>query len=163
MSDVVATQRPGSFVAGRWDDRTGHPPNPTRGFYSWSELGGGAIAGVVGGNQGGKAYVDDRFYAKFRGAALVEFIWGGREHVRDVEVPGEWDASVEAVQQEHVEIFLDWHDEALWDRGHLVLADGRHAALERVPGGLLLPPRGPASGMDRVAALTRRTGIMTRF
>lgn len=154
-----------TFLAGKWDarDQAAAGMFRCRWFFSWTDFGSGRIIGFFAGYEGGGAFVEERFHARFRGARLQEFVWNGRDHATGTDrsfepIPDE----VERCQDQHFDVFLSWHDEAEWERGFLCLAAGREQGLTRLPGSLLLAPTDDECA-DRVAAMVRCTGILTRF
>lgn len=150
-------------VAGKWDAREGIGPYRCRWFYSWSELSPGRIAGFFAGYEGGGAFVEERFTARFAASELLEFTWNGRDHVqrvdRSLDPP---DEAIVRCQDEHFDEFIRWHDRDEWDRGFLCLAPGKDQALARVGTSLLLDP-GDGVAFQRIVAMTRCTGILVRF
>lgn len=153
-------------TAGKWDARHGAdvPPFRLRWFFSWSELNEGRIAGFFAGYEGGNAFVEERFWARFNRDALVEFVWNGRDHVTTEDRSAEAASDeLEALCDEHFEKFIRWHDREEWDRGFLCLAPGRDNELTWQQGSLLLRPVIPGAVMVKVAAMARRTGILCSF
>lgn len=152
-------------IAGKWDAREGPrvPPFRVRWFFSWTEYAPGCLAGFIAGYEGGRAFIEERFNARFRGRSLASFVWNGVDHARDRRREARpVAAGVAAMCDEHYEIFLEWHDREEWERGFLCLAPGRERRLARVGTSLLLPAA-DESAMERIAAMSRRTGILCRF
>lgn len=164
-ADDIDIAAGGRVVAGAWEDHgaTLIPPFRCRWFWSWTEWAPGRLAGYFAGYEGGGAFVEARFTATFRRARLLEFVWNGRDHVTGTERPDEPPEPLARCCDAHFDVFIDWHDRDRWDDGFLCLAAGRERGLTMLPDKLLLPPRGPANAMKRIGAMTRRTGIMSRF
>lgn len=173
MTDSIKNARsalpPNRCLAGKWDDKGARmkPPFPCRYFFSWTEMGNSRIAGYFGGYLGGGAFIDASFRATFKRKALVEFVWLGRDHVSGEERPQEWPEAIRMQCDEHLGVFLAWHDENAWEDGVLHLAPG----LENRPGLTLAPddifymePESRESEvMQKVAAMVGYTGILCTF
>lgn len=163
-------------LAGSWLDHSGRlaPPFRCQWFFSWTELGKGRIAGFMAGYEGGGAFVEEPFIARFSKAKLLEFIWHSCDHISGEERPDIqfWpDDEIMECCDSHAEIFQQWHNHEEWENGYLCLAPG----LEHTEG-LLLEPEVLVSGpqylfltpeddaaMDKIAMLISHTGIATRF
>jgi len=153
-------------LAGKWDDRGGalQPPFRCRWFFSWSELDEGLIAGFFAGYEGGGAFVDERFHARFQRGKLREFVWNKRDHLTGDDRSGEEIPDhISHCHEEHAEVFLHWHDRDPWESGFLCLAPGLEKGLTMLPSSLMLEPRRPAAAMNKIAAMVRCTGILCSF
>lgn len=153
-------------LAGKWEDRgsTLEPPFRCRWFFSWTELDDKRVVGFFAGYEGGGAFIEERFHASFHEKRLVEFVWNGRDHAADqdrsyVPLP----AGIEHHQDEHFDVFMQWHDPVLWEEGSLYLAPGKENILTLPPGSLLLEPNNAVRNMGRIQALARHTGILSSF
>lgn len=159
-----AVPRAPSVLACKWDARSGPdcPPFPLRWFCSWTPTQCGRIAGYIAGYEGGNAYMQERFLARLEAGELDSFIWNGMEHIGAEPTPATFPPDPEPVLDAHAACFMAWCDEEAWERDQPSLREAWASYLEPAGASLWMPPYAP-SAMGTIAALIRRTGILTRF
>lgn len=107
----------------------------------------------MAGYTGGGAFVEERFFARFKRAKLLEFVWFNFDHISgeersDIHFCSDeefWpDEEVAKCCDAHADVFLQWHDNEEWENGHLCLAPGlEHTeGILWTPGDEPRPPRG---------------------
>jgi hypothetical protein len=106
--------------------------------------------------------MQERFLARFGAGELASFIWNGMEHAGAQPAPATIPPELEPVLDEHAACFMAWCDEEAWERDQPSLRADWASYLEPAGTSLWMPPYNP-SAMGTIAALVRRTGILTRF